>query len=245
MIAHSVLAIPDTHLEVGLEPSLAYRTAKKFCRDYKPDVIVHLGDLLDLSYLSKFTANSPLLVEGRRYGSDCNLAERELAEWRGLAGRMEFIEGNHDNRVARYVERFPALEGHMIIQADYKIVELDIGFTEFNKVLSIGKLNFTHGWYYNKYHAMKHLNSMGDHIFYGHTHDHQAVVQPVRAKRDPHMAMSLGCLCELNPQWRRNWPTEWINGVGLFEVASSGSFSPLFIPIIAGELTFNKHTWRS
>lgn len=243
--SYSVLALPDTHLCTTIEPSLSYKVAKKFCRDYKPDVIVHLGDLLDLDYLSKFTLNTPLLVEGKRYAADCALAERELLSWRCMTDRMEFICGNHDDRVDRFVEKFPALQGSMSVYTDYCLESLGIGYTKFNDVLSIGKLNFTHGWFWNQYHGLKHLHKMGDHLFYGHTHDHQVIVQTIRARQEPHIAMSLGCLCNLNPQWKRNRPTEWINGVGLFEVSASESFSPLFIPIIDGELTFSKHTWKA
>lgn len=245
---HLVVAFFDVHLETiqgKMELTPAYRVAKKFCQDLRPAIGINGGDWLDLSYLSKFTKDTPLLVEGRRYQKDLDFAKREMESWRKCFDRMEFLPGNHDDRITRFVERFPLFEGGMGIRRDYGIDELDIGWTDYNDVLAVGKLNFTHGWYWNKYHAMKHLNEMGDHIFYGHTHDHQVVVKPVRAKRQPFIAMSLGCLCSTNPHWKRNRPNDWITGIGVFEVSAAGNFSPFFVPIVDGELTYGGYTWKA
>jgi len=244
-VDYRILAIFDIHLDASMELTPSYKIAKRFCRDIKPEYVVNGGDMLDLIYLSKFTKDTPLLTENKRFYKDCELAKRELEFWRENSTKeMHFIPGNHEDRITRYIERFPMFEGFISIRKSLGIDELDISYTEFNAVLSIGKPNFTHGWYWNKYHAMKHLNDMGDHLFYGHTHDHQVVVKPVRAKRWPFMAMSMGCLCDCNPHWKRNKPNEWISGVGLFEVSSSGCFTPLFIPIIDGELSYGGYTWR-
>lgn len=242
-----VVAFFDTHLETKdgqCEFTPAYRVAKKFCQDMHPDVGVMGGDWLELSYLSKFTKDAPLLVEGRRFRADLDLTKRELESWRRCFDRFEFIPGNHDDRITRYVEKFPLLEGTFSVRQNYGIDELGIGWTEFNDVLAVGKMNFTHGWYWNLYHAMKHLKDMGDHLFYGHVHDHQVMIKPVRARRQPYIAMSCGCLCNLNPVWKRNKPNEWVNGIFIAEVAASGNFSPIFVPIIDGELSYGGYTWR-
>jgi len=240
-----VVALCDPHLDHTLPPSRAYDVAKAFVKDIKPDEIVVAGDFLDFPYLAKWTKDTPLLVEGRRYRSDCKMAKRELARWRDLCGDMTFLEGNHENRLTRYIESHPLLQGSLSIYEDFGLDAIGANYQAMNAVYSCGKLNFTHGWYWNKYHAMKHLNDMGDHIFYGHTHDHQVVIKQVRANREPYMAMSMGCLCELNPYWKRNRPSEWVNGLGLFEVGTGGNFTPLFIPIINGEIVFQRHTWRA
>lgn len=240
-----ILAICDVHLDSKEELTPAYRVAKKFASDINPDIIVVAGDFLDFSYLSTFTKDSPLLVEGRRYQKDIDLAVEELEYWRNCCGLMEFLPGNHEERATRYIERFPMLEGKMALRDDLQLYGMGIGWTDFNAVLSIGRLNFTHGWFYNIYHARKHLDEMGDHLFYGHVHDHQVFIKPVRAEREPHIAMSMGCLCSKNPAWLRNKPNRWVNGVALFEVAASGNFTPLFIPIFDGELSYGGYTWRA
>lgn len=244
---HMEVAFFDTHLETvdgQIEFTPAYRVAKQFCRDLRPAIGIMGGDWLDLAYMSRFTKDSPLLVEGRRFKNDLDLTKRELAVWQECFGRFEFIPGNHDDRITRFVERFPLFEGLLSIRQNYGIDELGIGWTEYGEVLSIGKRNFAHGWWWNQYHAAKHLRKMGDHLFYGHVHDHQEYTERVRARLEPFTAMSCGCLCALDPRWRRGNPTNWINGILVVEVASSGNFSPLFIPIIDGELSYGGYTWR-
>jgi hypothetical protein len=157
---------------------------------------------------------------------------------------MVFLEGNHENRLTRFIEQHPLLQGSIDIYKDFNLGELDISFYPMNVIYTIGKMNFTHGWYWSKYHAMKHLDDMGDHIFYGHVHDHQVVIRPLRAEREPFMAMSMGCLCNLNPYWKRNRPNAWVNGLGYFEIGPAGKFTPLFIPIINGALIFDRHVWK-
>lgn len=239
------IALCDTHLDHTMPFVPAYVVAKKFCKDMVPDEIVMVGDLLDLPYLAKWNKDTPLLVEGRRYQRDCEMARKELTELNDTCGRMVFLEGNHENRVTRFIEQNPLLEGSLDICRDFGLDDLHIDFYPMNAVYASGKLNFTHGWFWNKHHAMKHLNAMGDHLFYGHTHDHQVVIKQVRAKRDPYIAMSMGCLCELNPYWKRNRPNEWVNGLGYFEIGPSGNFTPLFIPIIDGEIVFDGHVWKA
>jgi hypothetical protein len=247
-IDHMAVAFFDTHLETKdgqIEFTPAYRVAKQFCQDMRPEIGVMGGDWLELAYLSKFTKDTPLLVEGRRYQQDLEVSRVELEAWRKCFKQMEFLPGNHDDRITRYVEKFPLFEGRMGIRQDYNLDELGIGWTDFNDVLSVGKLNFTHGWSWCQYHAAWHHRKMGDHLFYGHVHDHQVYCAPVRAKRQPFMTMSLGCLGNLNPIWKRNRPNDWLNGIGVFEVAASGNFSPFFVPIIDGELSYGGYTWKA
>lgn len=240
-----VVALCDQHLDHTTPPSQAYIVSKQFCKDIQPDEIVMVGDFLDLPYLAKWNKDTPLLVEGRRYQADFEMARRELTDLRTSCQKMTFLEGNHENRVTRFIEQHPLLDGSLNVETDLDLRSLGVKFCPMNTVYSCGKLNFTHGWFWNKYHAMKHLNDMGDHIFYGHTHDHQVVIKQVRATREPYIAMSMGCLCDLNPYWKRNRPNEWVNGFGYFEVGTKGNFTPLFIPIINGEIMFNKHVWRA
>jgi hypothetical protein len=247
-IDHMIVAFFDTHLETingECEFTPAYRVVKKFCQDVRPDIGVMGGDWLDLSYLSKFTKDTPLLVEGRRFHHDLELSRRELASWRSCFGRFEFITGNHDDRITRYVERFPLFEGEMSVRKNYGIDDLGIGWTDYNGVLSIGKPNFAHGEHWNKYHAEKHLREMGDHIFYGHVHSFQAYCAPVRAKRQPFMAMGIGCLSNTNPHWKRNSASAWLNQFLVIEVAASGNFTALPLTIIDGEFSYAGYTWKA
>ncbi len=235
---YTIVAIPDVHGDATAPLHPAYQVVEKFILTRKPEVVVILGDFLDMGSLSHWAKGKPKLLEGKRYWADMEMGKRRLQTLRGACGRMEFLMGNHEDWLYKFLEEQPSLTGALDIRRDLGLDDLGIGFTEVNQVLSIGKLNFIHGWYTNIYHARKHLDEMGDHIFYGHTHDHQAFAKPVRAKRHPYIAMSLGCLCDLNPHYLRNKPARHLHGFGIFEVIGDGSFTPLFIPIINGRFRY-------
>lgn len=247
--AYTIAIITDAHLTaVSTESDLhpAFRLALKFVCDFQPDVIVLGGDILDMRAISPhaFKASNLKELENMRLGDDYAMLRDILEKLRTCCKAMAYLEGNHENWATRLMERFPGLEGMLDVPGNLGLADLGIKWLEVNKVLRVGTLNFTHGWFVNKYHARKHLDEMGDHIIYGHTHDHQKVVKPVRASREPYLAMSSGCLCDLNPDYKRNRPNEWMHGFSLVEVTDSGKFAAHFIPVLGTELIWDRHIWR-
>lgn len=240
-----VVALYDVHCDALTPIHPAYHAVERFILKKKPDVVIVGGDFMNLGCFSHWNKGKPGLMENLRYWADVEVAKHRLQTLREACGQMEFLMGNHEDWLNQYLEVHPELAGSpdvpsgLDIRQNLELDKLDIGFTEVNQVLSVGKLNFIHGWYTNIYHARKHLDEMGDHIFYGHTHDHQSFAKPVRAKRFPYIAMSLGCLCDLNPHYLRNKPARWLHGFGIFEVMADGSFTPMFIPIINGRFKYD------
>ena len=233
-----VVAIPDVHMDATVPLHPAYKVVEKFIKDLRPEVVVALGDFLDMGSLSHWANGKPKLLEGKRYWADVEMARNRLANLRKYCQTMAFLMGNHEDWVEKFLEVHPSLIGTIDLARDLDLEKMDIAITPVNMVYSIGKLNFIHGWYTNMYHARKHLDDMGDHVFYGHTHDHQSYAKPVRAKRYPYIAMSLGCLCDLNPHYLRNKPARHLHGFGVFEVMGDGTFTPIFIPIIGGRFKY-------
>jgi hypothetical protein len=115
----------------------------------------------------------------------------------------------------------------------------------YNEVLSVGKANLMHGWYWNIHHAAKTLKWYGDNIFYGHVHEHQVAVQNIRAKRKPFMAMSVACLSDINPDYRAGMPTRFQNGLLILDLHRDGKFTPHHVMIIDGVLSYGGYTWTA
>lgn len=246
---HTIVFPTDVHLmavseEAQLHPAL--RLVMKFIKEFRPEVVIWGGDFLNMQAISPHARKGSNLkeLEMQRLSLDYQLGQRLLEELRPCCDYMEYLEGNHEHWAVRLMEEFPGLTGLLDVATNLTLSELGIGWTDINKVLRFGKPNFTHGWYVNKYHARRHLDEMGDHIIYGHTHDHQKVVKPVRASREPFLAMSCGCLCDLNPHYKRNRPNDWMHGFGLIEVAPSGNFAAHFIPIINREFIWDRFLWK-
>ena len=236
----------DIHHEAGKPIVPAFYAALRFIKETGPDFVVLKGDIGEWGMFSPHTKSQPLLREGLRYKDDCEAIKRDILEpLRPHTKRLEFIMGNHEEWVVRWVEENPGIEGKIDLIKDLELFQANIHSTPHNEVLPIGSLNFAHGWYCNKHHAAKHLDVISDHIFYGHTHDHQSHTKITRTGRNPYIGMSTGCLCNQNPYWLRNRPNNWLHGFGIYEIRGNGEFTPHFIPIIDGVFSYGGEVWKA
>lgn len=232
----TVVVLPDIHAQVTWKNkarmSSAARAALKFLDEFKPDVTIVLGDLLDLNQLSTYSKGKPRQIEGLRLDHDYALGNQILNRIdKATKGERVFLEGNHEQRVERYLDEFPYVgEKLLSLRENLHLEERGWKFLKEGELLKIGHAYFIHGWYTNIYHARKHVAEMGDNIFYGHTHDVQSFSKP-NPDTMPIISQSLGCLCDLNPAWLRNKPSRWVNAFGIFYFSKSGSFT-YYVPII-------------
>lgn len=236
----------DIHHEAGKPLVPAFYSILNFLKARRPHFIVLKGDVGEWGMFSPHMKKQRLLKEGLRYKDDCVAIREDIIEpLIPLADRVEWIMGNHEEWVVKFVEENPEVEGQIDLPKDLGLDHYGIHVTPYNEVLSINKLNFAHGWYCNKHHAAKHLDVISDHIFYGHTHDHQSDSKITRTGRNPYIGMSTGCLCNQNPYWLRNRPNNWLHGFGIYEVRGNGEFTPHFIPIIDGVFSYGGEVWRA
>jgi hypothetical protein len=103
----------------------------KAISDYKPDVVVDLGDNSDFPSMSTHAAPGALEKEGQRLAKDIeagNEAEKLLRKGMGRfrAKRMVRLRGNHEHRLTRYIEANPVLEGilglHLLDDKGWQVV---------------------------------------------------------------------------------------------------------------------------
>lgn len=108
-----ILVIPDTQVRPGV-PLFHFDWIGAAIADYKPDVVVHLGDHWDMESLSTWSGS--LEREGRRYIEDVevgNAALRRLEDaMQGFQpARKLILRGNHEQRIERAVSNDPRLKG--------------------------------------------------------------------------------------------------------------------------------------
>ena len=243
-----VVGLFDIHLDPFTDEHPSWKVAKKFLKDYQPDRIVWGGDIASVDSISYYTNKKPRLAEGRRYQDDVNHAKREIAKVVRMCpgADHDYIIGNHEYRVHRYIDDNPAMEGKMDWVTDVGLIDdFDMNIVEYNEVLKIGMASVMHGWYWNIYHAAKTLKWYGDNIFYGHVHEHQVAVQNVLSTQQPTMAMSVGCLSSINPDYREGQPTRFQNGLLLLDMHRNGKFSPHHVMIIDGVLSYGGSVWKA
>jgi hypothetical protein len=244
-----IIYLPDAHLEHDRPFHPSYLIARQVVRDVKPDLLIIGGDMAEMGCFSYWNKLKPRIMENKRYAKDVTIVRQELTWLRTQCNKMVYLEGNHEDWINQHLDANPQLEGLVDYPRDVGVYDLGIEWVKVNNVYEVGDINFIHGWYHNMYHAKKHVEDMGSHVIYGHVHDHQVYIKPIKAKRSPHIAMSMGCLCDLNPHFLRGKPNRWINGFGIIEVdSSSGIFNPYFVGIYrdrAGDwiCTYGSERW--
>lgn len=180
----------------------------------QPEHIVLAGDVLDFNSLSSFDHN-PL----------AETLSQELAEWfafaaklRAAAGAAEigFFEGNHENRLKRFIWRNPALFGVEALSLR-SLMQLDkwgINYHENEIWVAGGNLCLTHGTCTGQYPAAAELRkcSHGFSGVSGHVHRFSTSMATQRIGADGDYMFkgwySVGCLCSLKPEYvsgTANW----------------------------------------
>ena len=178
--------IPDTQVSKGV-PTQHFGWIAEAIIEYKPDVIVHLGDNWDMPSLSSYDAPGSKRMEGARYEDDIesgNVAFKILSDRiQGEVARLKrnkkqqwnpechFLTGNHEARVTRAINKEPKFEG--VLSLDHMKTP---GFTKhpFLRVVWIDGIAYSH--YFQSSHSSfaiggsidNRLNKIGDSFVQGH-----------------------------------------------------------------------------
>jgi len=217
----------------------------EFIIDYEPDELVYMGDQISLDCISFWNKRKPLLKEGQRLLKDFEgFNEQILINHENITGpetKRVFMIGNHEQRIKWYNEEHPELEGFVDLERHLQLEARGYEIIPFNEIYQLGKLSIIHGYYWNKYHAAKTLEAFEGNVVYAHVHNPQmyAKVSPIDRK-GYHTATSLGCLCNIKPDYHKNAPNFWINQFGVVEyLPASGFFNVYPITIIEGSFMWN------
>ena len=154
------LIIPDTQVKPDV-PLDHLEWIGRYIVDYKPDVVVHLGDHADMPSLSKYDEGKRSF-EGRRYISDIDAAIRGMKtllgpmEWfnhkqsqikhKQYKPEMHLTMGNHEDRITRAIEDDAKLDGVLGLHSlEYE----RFGWTvhDFLKIVKIDGVHYAHYFY--------------------------------------------------------------------------------------------------
>lgn len=154
-----ILVIPDCQVKEGV-PLEHLTWAGKAIVDYKPDVVVNLGDFADMPSLSSHDIKGSKYFEGLRYKKDIEAAKYAMklllaplrdaqksqkeSKHKVYKPRMVLTLGNHENRIDRAVNNNPTLEGLISVEdLDY---DKDWEVYGFLRPVFINGVGFNHYW---------------------------------------------------------------------------------------------------
>ncbi len=238
----SAIILPDVHLTDKVP--IDYKPVKKFIKTFKPDEVILLGDFMDVESLSAWDYDKKRPMEGRRFVKEVFNANEELDFLQKYSKKITYIEGNHEDRVSRYLDKNPEMEGMIEIQEQLELDKREIKWIKMNDLYKKGNMYFTHGMYTNIHNARKHLQTLGCNICYGHQHGTQTSMQNMKMQ-EPHMAYALGTLGDKAPDYMKNRPANWINQFGVFYWNdNTGAFNLYPVNIIQNKFMWNGKEYK-
>lgn len=238
IMKHKLRKDRETHGVAIFDPHFPYEDRQSFAAvlqyisDTRPDIVVIGGDVVDLDLISDKSKSRH--VEGKRLKKQCDYASEMLVAIRQWCDWMYVLEGNHDERMERYIDDHPEVEGILEIPTMLRLAENDIQWVPSwrkGEVLTIGKANFIHGYTESKHHAAKTADDYGVNMLYGHCHDIQSHSKVLHGDDSTIMAQCCGCLCRYDMPYLRGKPTKWQQAFVDIWWRPNGQFWHQVIPI--------------
>lgn len=232
------IQLPDVHLTNKNDK--VYDVVKKFIKKFKPDKIFIMGDFMDVSALSAWDYDKKRKMEGRRFKQEVEKANEELDFLQKHSKQVIYLEGNHEYRIERYLDKNPEMEGLIEVENVLNLKDRNIPFIPQKQQPYIdNNLAHLHGVYTNKYHATKTLQAYGTNVIYGHTHRPQSDMMSMMFQK-PIMSWCLGCLCDKHPDYMNGRPTSHLQNFGIRYVdTKTKNFNQYSVNIIN-----NKFIWE-
>jgi predicted phosphodiesterase len=195
---YKVLDLSDVHHKFC--DRKAYNLAIQVGKEYGVDEVILNGDFADFYDVNSHGKN-PLISDKLLDEVDYLISELSLLKTLFPKSKITYIEGNHENRLARYISNnCPEFFGIVNVQSLLMLEALKINFVPYtpNQCYRIGKLNFRHepiGGGINS--ANSTVTKAGASVIYGHIHKIQ---ESQLVTLDGHYlrAISVGCLCDKN-----------------------------------------------
>lgn len=175
MALERILVVPDTH--APYHDRRAWKLMLKVARRFGPHTIVHQGDLADFYAVSSHSKD-PSRAAGLR--DELRVVKKLRGDLDRLgATRKVFIEGNHEDRLRRYLEeKAPELFGMFDTDSLLALSENGWEFVPYKSHARVGKLYFTHDTGNGgKYTTARALEAFQHSVAIGHHHAIQYAVE--------------------------------------------------------------------
>lgn len=136
-----VAFLPDCHRPY--HDKRAWNLFIKAMTDWKPDILVCLGDLADFYKISRFKKNPTRENTFDDEVADVNSALDELDALG--AERKIFVSGNHEERLASYLqEKAPELFSFVTVPKLFRLEDRGWEYVPYKEAIQLGKLWLTH-----------------------------------------------------------------------------------------------------
>lgn len=207
--------ISDVH--VPFHDKKANNAVKQFLEEQQPDYLIYGGDIVDFYSVSRFDKDPERkftiqdeITQGIIYLNTMNEASPESKKY--------FLEGNHENRMRKYLARNPELAGldALSIESLLNLKQLGINYVPYDKGLILHDFLFKHGTRANMHAAKAELDLENISGMSGHVHRIQKYSKADRHGR--HTWHTVGHLAdEEQIDYFNQQVPNWQQGFGIVE----------------------------
>lgn len=229
-----LLILSDTH--VPYQDQNCIKLSIKVIKAFKPDTVIHIGDLLDFYGFSRFDNKDPRKMG--RLQQELDEGHSLLKEWRKhFNGDFFLLRGNHEYRLTKYINN-NAPELHELpslkLQSLLKLDEIGVKYVESGR-MDFNGLLVKHGdLVRNKsgYTAFGEMEKSGISGISGHTHRLGQIYRTNRGGM--YNWTESGCLCTLDPDYLEGATPDWQQGLsyGYFTKDRNKRFEVHTLPFI-------------
>lgn len=227
-----ILTIGDCHVDdqQGLD---RFALLNKFIRKQRPDYVVFMGDFLTLRCLSAWDKDKRKKLEGARYQAEIDAGNKALdVALRGVPKntKLVFIEGNHEDRLTRYLDRDPTFDGFVSVRKDLHLDNRGFVFVPYREWYEIDGVDFTH-IPFGKAKEVSGLNitkkvqdvTIRSTVF---AHTHELHVSCCHKHKMEHLqqVLNVGCFFEKHEDYVHGHMTNYWKGVVMLETYKPGRF---------------------
>lgn len=234
---HRVLFVPDCHHPNADET--AWKVLLSACSYLKPHTLCILGDFVDMESVSMHepdeVRHANLAVEAAL--ARCRLGELEAACGRGLERKI-YIEGNHEQRLQRYLARQAPALWDMVTAQDLLHLDDSWEWVPYRKSTRIGKLHVTHDTGRAGMNAHRDsAKAFHASAIIGHTH---RMAYDVTGTFDgqPYLAAMFGWLGAADraaSYTHEANSANWVHGFGVGHMEANGVVHVQPVPIVSGK----------
>ena len=219
----------------------------RFLKDFSPQIVVHGGDQMDLEAISFWNRGKPRLKEGARLAKDYegyNYVLDAIETATPHATEKYMLEGNHELRIQHIIDEQPELaEGLIEVPKNLRLRQRGIKWIPSRGLAQVGKLYCMHGdWKQGilpQHHTRQALLIYHRNLLYGHAHTNMVSTSVSPVDTHPYQAWCIGTLANVNPYWRRDEASAWVNSFAVGYFHKSGDFSLSVINIINGSFIYD------
>lgn len=246
----------DTHFPNHSQASLDIVQA--IAEDVKPEVMCHMGDLIDATDLSEKFKKNPARKETLQ--DEINMGRAHLAHMRNAVPDAKFylLEGNHEERMKRVLWNMEGPASALSLLTDVQKVltwpsllkteETNIEFVAYDKQSKkkfLPKFMLKHGTIVRPkggYTAHGELAKYGMSGASGHTHRLSDIMH--RDHNGNHIWIETGCTCSLEPEYTPD--PDWQNGCVVLTLhRETGAFQAEKIYIHKRNAVFRQKEYRA